>query len=713
MKNKFLKKAYVSIEVVIVAAVILTAGLCGLLAFVKNAKERNNGMLNAIDDIYAELDKPISGTGGGAGGIGGDGNIVIRPYSANLVTGFEFNASVPEGTTDIVFTDVVAPEGAELTDLSVEQNGSIVAWLDGTTYYVSSQDEMTSISFNENCECMFFPYWEYYIEEEDYWDETNMPCLNSIEFNNASTSKVKNMDSMFACQCYLSHLDLTTFDVSNVENMGWMFECMGCEETDLTINISGWDTSNVTDMGGMFGSCGSWEYNVNIIGLETMNTSNVVYMYEMFTWSTITELDLTNWDTRNAESMDGMFYMGLLEKVTFGENWTWATNEDEWPYLIPPSESALTGTTDYWYDKAGNQYLPEEIPNGAGTYYAYPHRCEDKDSNGSCDGCGKHVHLDKNKDDYCDACNEYLMAGEAYAIYTDADKTLRFIRSETAPVVGGDYEGLEIAAVYSDFETGTYNYEAYTGTGETPWVVDYQYRYDIQNVIFVDYIRPIDTSGWFSLQNCSNFDVSKLDTSRTTDMSYTFADAGYNAEKLYVDLSNWDVSNVTNMRYMFGCMGYEATRFELIGLSNWDVSNVVNMGWIFYETGFRATTWSVSDLSQWNVTNVTVMDYAFAEAGDSSTSWFAGDLSNWNVSNLENAFCMFYFAFSNSSVWPIGDLSKWDVSGVTDMYGMFEGAGYNVDYTLDLSAWKEKIENVADHTNFDKRVESKIISPWD
>ena len=744
MKNKFLKQAYVSIEVVIVAAVILTAGLCGLLAFVKNAKERNNGMLNAIDDIYAELDKPISGTGGGAGGIGGGSNIVIRPYSANLVTGPEFNASVPEGTTDIVFTDIVAPEGATLTDLSVEQNGSIVAWLDGTTYYVSSQDEMTSISFNEDCSCMFLPEG-YYVEEENHWYETSMPYLNSIEFNQVvSTSKVVNMYCMFECQCNLSYLDLTTFDVSNVENMEWMFDCIGCEVQGFVLDLTGWDTSSVTDMEGMFYWCGGdYAYKGEIKGLENFDTSHVTIMEDTFGYLCVKELDLTNWDTRNVENMDYIFYdTCYLEKITFGDNWVWIDNDGEdWPYLEEPSDDYIPGATGYWYDIYGNQYLREEIPNGAGTYYAYPHRCEDKDSNGTCDGCGKHIHLDKNKDDYCDACNQYLMAGDAYAIYTDADKTLRFIRSETALSVGDNYEGKEIAAVYKDFENNEYYYDRYDLSGSAPWIADKQYRNEIQNVIFIDYVRPIDTSGWFSLRYCSNFDVAKLDLSNATDASNTFTDAGYNATMFSLDLSSWDMSNVTNASEMFSYAGHRSTKF-LLNLTGWDVSNMIDMRELFESAAFDATTFEIKGLENWDVSSVEDMDGMFAYAGYNATSfefdfskWVTSNvkttcamfyvaghntttfeikgLENWDVSSVEDMDGMFGYAGYNATTWSIGDISNWDVSKVTNMYGMFREAGKDAKYTLDLSAWKTKVGNVTSHAYFDTGVENKIISPWD
>ena len=447
MKKKIFKQAYVSIEVVIVAAVILTAGLCGLLAFIKNAKNNNNGMLNAIDDIYTELELPIGGTGGGVGDIGGSGN---------------------------------------------------------------------------------------------------------------------------------------TGDIGGSGDLG---------------NLGGSD------------------------------------------------------------------------------------KEDE---TVTPEENE-------------KQPLP-------------------------------------------------VTFGDAYAIYTDSDKTLRFIRSETAPVVGEIYEELEITDVYSGIETSRYDYSLNTNSGDVPW--HGTYRNSIENVIVVDYIRPIDTTGWFSLKYCSNFDVANLDLSNGPDMSYTFADAGYNASSTLfsLDLSKWDTSKVKDMSCMFWYAGRKAQTFELIGVEDWDISNANNIESMFAYSGYNATTWSF-DLSKWDTSSVIDewvigMEWVFGYAGYNSTN-FSLNVTNWDVSRVSDTGWMFYntgckatsfkiegletWTVSNVSTmsnmfdsagkyattWSIGNISNWDVSKVSNMYKMFYNAGLNADYTLDISAWADKVSKVSENSGFEFGVESKIISPWD
>ena len=74
-------------------------------------------------------------------------------------------------------------------------------------------------------------------------------------------------------------------------------------------------------------------------------------------------------------------------------------------------------------------------------------------------------------------------------------------------------------------------------------------------------------------QNSNNPDLSDIDTSLITDMSYLFDGSSV----INLDLSSWDVSNVTDMCYMFfGC-----SSLKELNVSNWDTSNVCIMNNIF------------------------------------------------------------------------------------------------------------------------------------
>ncbi|MBP0971029.1 MAG: BspA family leucine-rich repeat surface protein [Oscillospiraceae bacterium] len=124
-------------------------------------------------------------------------------------------------------------------------------------------------------------------------------------------SKVKKVVAKEGCimpasceQLFYSFLapsyDLSKADFSGVTNMKGMFSYSGLSE----LNMTGCDTSNVTDMTGLFTSCDS----LTEIDLSFLNTSSAKYLSELFKYSDNLEtVNLTGIDTTNTWYMDGMF----------------------------------------------------------------------------------------------------------------------------------------------------------------------------------------------------------------------------------------------------------------------------------------------------------------------------------------------------------------------------------------------------------------------
>jgi len=92
-------------------------------------------------------------------------------------------------------------------------------------------------------------------------------------------------------------------------------------------------------------------------------------------------------------------------------------------------------------------------------------------------------------------------------------------------------------------------------------------------------------------------DVSNVDTSGITDMSYLF----YWCKSFNQDISGWDVSNVEHMSYIFR----DCDEFNQ-DISGWDVSNVKDMYNMF--EGCKAFN---QDVSKWNVSSVKYMQHMF------------------------------------------------------------------------------------------------------
>lgn len=113
----------------------------------------------------------------------------------------------------------------------------------------------------------------------------------------------------------------------------------------------------------------------------------------------------------------------------------------------------------------------------------------------------------------------------------------------------------------------------------------------------------------------TELDVSSLDTSNATDMSYMF----YNCFNLtMLDVSNWVTGKVTTMFQMF----YQCYELDLLGINKWDTSTVTNMYYVFY----KCASLTSLDLSNWNTGNVTDMSSMFSRCSQ---------LAELNLSNFD------------------------------------------------------------------------------
>ena len=205
------------------------------------------------------------------------------PYT--LVDGNSFRGKMPSNATSIIFTDIKAPSGTSTTALSFANDNSVVGWLDGTTYYVSSQKTGQKVIGNSDCSNMF----------------SYGKSLTSLRLSNFDTSKVTNMSHMFEGCSKLTSLYLSSFDTSKVTDMSGMFNA--CDNLTFPA-VSNWDTSNVTDMSDMFTRCS----NLTSLNLSKWNTSNVTDMSCMFhSCYNLNSLDISNFDTSNVKNMYGMF----------------------------------------------------------------------------------------------------------------------------------------------------------------------------------------------------------------------------------------------------------------------------------------------------------------------------------------------------------------------------------------------------------------------
>ena len=225
------------------------------------------------------------------------------------------------------------------------------------------------------------------------------------------------------------------------------------------------------------------------------------------------------------------------------------------------------------------------------------------------------------------------------------------------------------------------------GESEDAWQ---QYDGYVSNIKIEGLVAPKYTYDWFagtgSVASIFIVDLTNLNVSNVTNLSWMFERSGYDAATYKLDLSGWDTSSVTDMQYMFYFASCNSTTFDL-NLSGWDTSSITDMNNMFYYAGCNSTTFDLN-LSGWDTSSVTDMSYMFESAGKSATTWNVGDISGWNTSNVTNMYYMFSDAGYSATTWNVGDLSGWDTSSVTNMGNMFSKAGYNsATFDLNLSGW--------------------------
>lgn len=159
-------------------------------------------------------------------GTSGDLNLTAvweRIELSNILeTGARFSENIPEGVTNILFTDEIAPEGIEAVDVSAAQDKGIVAWLDGTTWKVSTQRNTVQIIANTNCSRLF----------ENAASLTSIDGLENIDF-----SSVVYAEYMFSGCTDLTSVPLEEMDLSNVRYAAYMFkDCRSLDGT-MTLNL--------------------------------------------------------------------------------------------------------------------------------------------------------------------------------------------------------------------------------------------------------------------------------------------------------------------------------------------------------------------------------------------------------------------------------------------------------------------------------------------
>lgn len=240
-----------------------------------------------------------------------------------------------------------------------------------------------------------------------------------------------------------------------------------------------------------------------------------------------------------------------------------------------------------------------------------------------------------------------------FAVYSEDDASLTFYKRRALPSEGSMFEG-KATAVYTNIQN----------TKSTPpWK---GIASKIERVAVVDNgVAPQTMYAWFfTCDNLFSVNISKLDTSKTTSLSYAFSGCKSLTE---IDLSALDTSSVNSFADVF----QDCSSLRSVNLAGWNTSSGNNFSQMFYQ----CASLEKLDISSFETRNVTT----FKEMFRGCSSLRALDLSHFDTSAATTFASMFYNCSSLSSL----NVSMFDTSAATDVSQAFYGCGSLTE--LDLS----------------------------
>lgn len=240
-------------------------------------------------------------------------------------------------TIDIVNSYLYTEELTDSWDASVEQDGSIMCYVEGTkliisgngsdaimanedsSYAFSGMTNLTSINCGIlntentiNMEYMFGNFepskltsiiFGYQFRTDKVQNMRGMfrfcsslPFLNVINFN---TSSCTTIEYMFDECSKLRRLDCSNFNTSNITTMRNLFQ--GCKVLTTIGDVSNWDVSHVIDMQYMFNKCHKLK-TLDVSRWDTSACENMAFM--LCEADGLTSIDFKNWDVSKVQSLD-------------------------------------------------------------------------------------------------------------------------------------------------------------------------------------------------------------------------------------------------------------------------------------------------------------------------------------------------------------------------------------------------------------------------
>lgn len=482
--------------------------------------------------------------------------------------------------------------------------------------------------------------------------------MREEDFNYAENAKnIVSADAAFK-----NAYNLTKFPViklkDNIRDISYIFA--GCDKLtsdELNRNLSAWKLSGDLDISDAFRNCPSLEKidmnafkNCNITKLSTLFSSDMklknignignldiskaeALSYVFYECSALTQLDLSNWDTRNIQYMIGTFS---------GCNNLTEINCSRW------NTSKVYNMQVAFYNCKSLQTIPVRDWDTRSVMYM------DK----AFAYCESLTNLDVSKWDtskVVEMTNVFYHCSSLPTLDVSKWKTTNVLRAENLFAVCEKLTSLDV----SKWDTSNITIanamfsacRALTNLDVSKWNTS----------------KMKNTASMFaSCAKLTSLDVSKWNTSSIGDMNSMFNTC---SSLTNIDVSRWNTSNVFNMSAVFA----RCDSLTTVDVSNWDTGNAINLSYIFSNCASLTTV----DVSRWNTSKATNMAGIFAGCSKLTSV----DVSRWNTSKVQYMNNLFAFCY----LLPSLDISGWDTSNVRDMHELFNSCKKVT--SLDLSRW--------------------------
>ncbi|MDE5654931.1 MAG: DUF285 domain-containing protein [Clostridia bacterium] len=539
---------------------------------------------------------------------------------------------------------ISAGDGTGIYSIDYEADGR-APWVLDNHYFNPSPIKILAVEIKSPIRPTEMEHWfayNYFTSTEDF---------KGLE--NLDTSLVTSMAGLFTGCDNLREIDLSTFDTRSLVNMNMMFDTCSALQR---VNISSFDATNVLYTNFIFS-------NSNILSeihLPAVIGENCSFDLERNFWNGSGDIS-TATSADSGKTLIRHTSHSIEHKDAKAATCTESGNIDCWTCSICKKCFSENGATN----EIDATIAPLEHSWGEWTVTKTASETEIGEEQRICSRDNSHVEKREIPKTY-----DIIYWG---VVSEGSDKYNKLILSSDPQDIVGIVDGVEGGTITVKF-SGSISVDSM----DTPWI-DLQKRYTNVEFSIVDIkskLRPIYMRNWFRSFSGNSIDLSKIDTSRTVDMSSLFyycdvtsldlsgfdtsvvtdmSEMFYYCEKLTaIDVSGFNTSRVTNMSEMF-CRCYVLTSLDL---STFDTAGVTNMSGMFKDT----EALNHLDLSSFNTSSVTNMSEMFKECGLTSI-----DLSAFNTSSVTDMNEMF-----KKCAFTSIDLSNFDTGSVVDMSSMFE-----------------------------------------